>query len=217
MYHQRTALQPVGAFGAADFSSQIADLKEIARGIETAKVEPLITVATAKKLLEDAIIAGKPMTDKAQEMIGSISNLAVTSQIQMAAGSVFDSIQSNLLPILVNIIRPAQASGQALVSSSQLQRALPKHIRAIIRGYETLHFLESIKPLPLRILGATMGVVATIGKVWETIAEVVSAPFLAAVEAAKDAADAADKGLGIAKWLTIGGLGFLVYWYGIRK
>jgi hypothetical protein len=211
--------QPVGALfiQPEDFTSQIAALRDIATGIESAKIEPTISVETAKDMLSFALEAGRPLTAKAIEMSKSITNIFVTDQIVLAANSVFDSLRANINPLVFNVVNPARRANIAEVPSRQFQVATAKHIRAIIRGWETLHFLEDIKPFVLRNMPFTLGLIAKIGALWEEVAEIVSAPFVAAVEAADNVAKAAQKGLEITKWLTIGGVAFLVYWYGLRK
>jgi hypothetical protein len=200
-----------------DFSAQIAALNEIAVGIETSRPEPQITIATANKFVKAAIEAGTPLTDKAIEMSKKLTNVFVTDQIVLAANSVFDGLQSDILPLIFNVIRPAKAAGLALVPSAPFQRALAKQVRAITRGWETLAFLEDIKPFILRNMPATLGLIAKIGSLWVAVAEVISEPFVAAVEAADNLAKAAKSGVDIVMWTTIGGGLFLLYWYGLRK
>ena len=217
--HAVGAYQAQGAFfiQPEDFSGQIAALEEIARGIETSPPEPQITVDIARKMVGAALDAGSPLTAKAIEMSRSITNIFVIDQIVLAANSVSDGIKADILPLLVNIINPARRAGIALVPSAPFQRALAKQIRAIIRGWETLHFLEEIKPFILRNMPATLGLIAKIGDLWVKVAEVVSAPFVAAIEAADNLAKAAKSGVDIVMWTTIGGGLFLLYWYGLRK
>ena len=217
MYLPRAAYQAQGGFfDCESFEPQIVTLKEVARGIETAKIEDQITTAKGQEMLLLALKMGSELTDKALEMIQKLTNLAVTNEIGLAASSVSDSFQKNIGPLLFSTTQ-AKREGRALISSFGFQRAIAAHMRATVRGFETLAFLEDIKPGILCALGKVLTIASKIGAVFVSIGEVISAPFEAAIEAAGDLGKAADIGLEITKWLTIGGGLFLLYWYGLIK
>jgi predicted RecB family endonuclease len=215
MYLPKTSYQAQGA--SDDFSEPISTLQEVARGIESAKIESQITTAKGLEMVKLALDLGRGMTKTAQEMDAKLVNILVQDQIFLAADSSFQSIQKNIMPLLQNVVQPAQRAGQALISSAGFQQAISSHIRAIIRGYETLAFLEDIKPTILRILGGALTIASKIGDAFLSVAEVISAPFKAAVDAAGELGDKLEEGKDIVMWATIGGIAFLVYWYGLRK
>lgn len=200
--------------GVSDFSVQIAALKDVATGIKLIPLDERITIATAKKLVGLSLDAGRPMTGKAIEMSESISNMAVTEQIRMAANSVFDGIQRDIQPLLFDIIRPAEQAGQSTVPSAPFQAAVAKQIQAIVRGWETLAFLEEIKPLVLTLIDETIVMVHKIGEVFKNISKVVSEPFDNALDKLDNLVEST---VDLTKWAVIGTGVFLLWYYGLRK
>jgi hypothetical protein len=206
-----------GFFDCESFEPQINTLKEVVRGIESAEIEPQILEAKGREMMQLALDMGKELTDKAASMRGKLTNIFVKDQLLLPINDVFDSNVKNIFPIVSNVLNPAKRSGQALVSSAGFQRAIASHVRAVIRGFETLAFLEDIKPGILCALGKVLSIAAKIGDLIVSVGKVISAPFEAAIEAADNLGKAADKGLKTVTMLTIGGGLFLLYWYGLRK